>query len=449
MNKPLHVLIIGGGYVSVWAYRSLVKKLRPRIRAGKIKITVVSPYDYHLFHGWTAESLTGVIQNEHRRSLLAEIVPLATIIKGTAEKVDTDENILYVTREDGRTESVHFDHLVLGFGSYDSGGVEGIDAYGYRVKAPQEFDRCYNAILQRVKQAAVSDAETAQQLLTFTVAGAGMTGVEMAANLDEYLLAAKSYYPALNQMPHRVNLINSGDQLVSALKPSLKKIRKYIESKISLSNVKVISNTRLERITAGGAILADGTFLPGSMVISTVGQCRFLLRGSEHLLRDATQRLCTNEFFQVAGCDNIWGGGDACHVPYRKTYKACVSDALWAIKHGEYAGNNIARAIQGKVLKPFMYKGLGQAASLGMGKAVGELYGFQFTGMLAWVLRLIFFNYFMPSRRMMMKVIGDWLFLFFKGQRRGLHAFHSSGRKYRQAQALPHLQLNIAKNHMP
>ena len=58
-------------------------------------------------------------------------------------------------------------------------------------------------------------------------------------------------------------------------------------------------------------------------------------------------------------------------------------------------------------LKPFTYKGLGQCASLGIGKGMGELYGIEFTGWIAWMMRWFFFNYFMPSRKVMLNEITD------------------------------------------
>jgi hypothetical protein len=44
------------------------------------------------------------------------------------------------------------------------------------------------------------------------------------------------------------------------------------------------------------------------------------------------------------------------------------------------------------------YPGLGQAASLGVGKGAAELYGIPFTGWPGWLMRLCFFLHFMPSR---------------------------------------------------
>ena len=40
-----------------------------------------------------------------------------------------------------------------------------------------------------------------------------------------------------------------------------------------------------------------------------------------------------------------------------------------------------------------------------------ELYGRQFTGWPAWLMRLGFFLYFMPARRQAVRVLADWLLL--------------------------------------
>jgi NADH dehydrogenase len=57
-----------------------------------------------------------------------------------------------------------------------------------------------------------------------------------------------------------------------------------------------------------------------------------------------------------------------------KTMLACAPNALWAMKHGLYAGRNIANTIKQKPLHAFTYKGLG-------------------TGVQAWVLEKEWENY--------------------------------------------------------
>ena len=414
------IVILGGGYVSVLAYQSIVKKMRRQLANDDIHITVVCPLLHHTFHGWTAETLTGVLQTKNQLSPLSEVMSKAQLIVGQAEILDPSWNTVKIRLEDGSLESLYYDHLLIGFGSFDSEAIEGVREYGYQVKARDSFHRTKDAIYRLVQQAAQTDAQTARQLLTFTLAGGGFTGVELATNIAEYVRALKKEHPSLLNVEPQVRLVHSGNRVLAALPEGCERLVRYAEKTMDQYGIKVIHNCRITEVTETGVYLNDGLFLPSSMVISTVGQSRVRLKGTELMERDESGRLCTNEYQQIIGHDNIWGGGDACHVKRHKTDRACPANALWAIKHGEHVGRNIARAVQGRALKPFTFRGLGEAASLGVGKGIGELYGFQFTGMLAWVLRWFFFHYFMPSRRVMFQAMGDWLFLAFWGKRKGV-----------------------------
>lgn len=414
------IVLLGGGYVSVWAYRSLMSRLRTEVSQGRVQITVICPNTHHAFHGWTAESLTGIIQRQHQASPLAEVLPKARLVQGEADAIDTDANTVSVKLADGSRRVISYDHILLGIGSADSDVIVGIREYGYQVKAPAAFQRTRQKIRQLVQQAAVEDAETARQLLTFTIAGGGFTGVELAGNLAEYLDVMKKQYPSLTAVKPTVRLIHSGDRILAALQPTYGRLVRYAEKTLAGYGVEVLANRRITRVTETGVFLDDDSFVAGSMLISTVGQSQIRLPGTEMMPRDETQRLYTNANQQLIGYTNVWGGGDACHVKHIATNDPCPTNALWAIKHGEYAVRNIARAMKGQPLKPFSYWGLGQSASLGLGKGISELYTVQITGPVAWLMRWFFFHYFMPSRQTMLGAVSDWLYLLVRGQRKGL-----------------------------
>ena len=54
---PPHVLVLGGGYVPI----TLTRQLRRQVERGKIDVTVVSRDNFHTFHGFIAEMLTGKV----------------------------------------------------------------------------------------------------------------------------------------------------------------------------------------------------------------------------------------------------------------------------------------------------------------------------------------------------------------------------------------------------
>ncbi len=421
MKKATHIVLLGGGYVSIWAYRSLISQLHNEILRGDVEITVICPDDYHFFHGWTAETLTGIVQDKNRMSRLTNLLPNAQLIKGYAEEINCIDNLVRIKTERGTTNSIYYDHLLIGIGARDSEQIDGISKAGYQIKSYAAFLHTKKDIELTVHKAAQLQRETeAEKLLCFTICGGGFSGVEMATNIAELLAAMKKQYSSLQNVRPTIRLVNSKETVLEVLNPRLKKIKAYSEKVMSRYGIEIINNKKVIKITKAGAVLNDNTFLESSMVISTIGQSRTCLKGTETVKRDSLNRLCTNSYLQVEGHQNLWGGGDACSVPHCTTGNPCVPNALWAIKHGEYVGKNIARAIRQKPLKSFNYRGLGQCASLGIGKGMGELYGIEFTGWIAWIMRWFFFNYFMPSRKVMIKEVADWMHLLFFGRRKGL-----------------------------
>jgi NADH dehydrogenase len=417
-NGTRQIVLIGGGYASIWAYRSLVNELLIEMMAGKVRIRIICPDEFHFFHGWTAESLMGIIGDKNRMSPLSEVFKYADIVKGRVVHINTVCRIVQVNLNNGTRSSIPYDQILLGTGSADSNSIEGLSEYAYQLKAQNAYDETKSRIHNRVRQAAKSDSQTAQKLLCFVIAGCGFTGVEVAANLAEFIHASKKHYSSLCNIHPSIYLINSKEELLPGLDRNFRRIRQYADKTLLQYGIKVLSQMKIVRITDKGAYLSDGSFIESEMIISTIGQTRLVLDGTEKMERDSEKRIVINSFLQVKNHHGIWGAGDSVQVMHSRTMSPCPSNALWAIKQGEHAGKNIARAVLNQSLKPFTYKGLGQCASLGIGKGIGELHGIQFTGWLAWIIRWFFFQYFMPSKKVMWREMADWFYLFISGKRK-------------------------------
>lgn len=419
-NIPKQIVLIGGGYASIWAYRSIIDELMVEMMMGQVKIRVICPEDFHFFHGWTAECLTGIIRDGNRMSPLDKIFKHAEIIKGNAVQIDPLSHIIYVKMNDGGLWAVPYDQLLLGMGSADTTAIEGLAEHAYQLKSHKAYLCTKLRIKFLVQQAAETDSLTALKMLRFAVAGCGFTGVEIAANLAEMIDVLKKNYPALRNIKPSIYLINSRQELLPGLQKGLGRLRQYAGKIMQRYGIKILHDIKIARVTGQGVYLSDGSFLESQMVITTIGQSRIVLEGTQNMERDSENRILTNSFLQVKNQSGIWGAGDAVHVTHSKTTKACPSNALWAIKQGEHAGKNMARVILSEPLKPFTYKGLGQCASLGIGKGIGELYGIQFTGWFAWIMRWFFFQHFMPLKKQMWQEIADWVYLLITRNRKDL-----------------------------
>jgi NADH dehydrogenase len=418
-ERPLRIVILGGGYFAIHAYRSLQRRLKGQLRKRNVRITVIGQNSVHDFHGWTGEVLGGIISAPNRLSALREILPEARIITGEAVSVDlTGQTVAVRIVGTTRIEQVAFDHLMIGTGSKDDlVTVPGLAEHGIPLKGPGEVLALRNHILRTLEQAdAVTDNQLRERLLTFVIAGAGFAGVEMCAAIGEFLRRARDHYPVLRKYGCRMVLAHGGDDILPSLRPEFERMADYAAEQLTSYGVWIRRELRLTKVTADGAFFDDGSSVSTATVVSTIGQRRTVLPGTELFARSEDNRIVADAELRVEGWPNVWVGGDVAYHVHPRTGEPCPPNALWAIKHGEHAGLNVARTLLGEPLRPFTYPGLGQAASLGIGKGITELYGMQFTGWLAWAMRIALFEYFMPSRKQAVRVALEWLTLPFLGR---------------------------------
>lgn len=412
-DRPTRVVIIGGGYTGLWGYRFIKRRIGHLLRRGDVQVTLISPKSYHSFHGWTAESLTGIISINNRQSPLRRILAGQSLLLANVVNIDLKAQVVAAQMiSDGRIEHVPYDHLLIANGSYDNmESVPGLDAHGWTVKSPGGVLATRNQLLRLLETAdSLQDGPEQDAWLTIVVAGGGFAGVEITAAVAEMLHVFKPFYGVLKRKRPRIVLVHSGAQLLPIIRPQYDRLADYCTRELEKWGVELHLGMRLSEVKAEGAVLSDGTLIPSKTVICTVGQRMTTVPGTEALPRTPNGLLLTDSTMHVQGHTNIWAGGDAARVMH-VSGEPCPANALWAIMHGKWAGENIAASIAGKKLKPFTYRGLGQAASMGVGKGAAELYGFQFTGWIGWILRFFFFLYFQPSRRQAVRIFIDWLSL--------------------------------------
>lgn len=414
-SKPTRIVLLGGGYVSVLAYQGLARRLRRELAQGQVELLVIAPETQHIFHGWTNEVLGGIIPVPHYLTPLRPLMKRARFVCGWARSVDLQKQTVQVaiSGPGGYQEQIAYDHLLIGTGSYDrEQGLPGVHEHAWGLKQMGSIMALRNHLLKMLEQAdSISNPKERERLLSVVVAGGGFSGVEICATIAELLEVARSHYPALHAQKARVVLAHSGETLLPEYLPQFKGLSEYAERQLKAYGVDIRFNTKLMSVTPDGAQLSDGSFIPSPTVISTVGQTLTALPGTESLVRTDDCRISTDEYLRVQNHENIWASGDVASVIHPRSKRPCPANALWAIKHGERVGDNIARAVQAQKLLPFTYPGLGQAASLGVGKGAVELYGIPFTGWVGWLMRLGFFLMFMPSRIQMLRVIFNWLTL--------------------------------------
>src|SRR3954447_11877280 len=114
--SPPKVLILGGGYTAI----HLCRALKPAIEAGKLEATVVSRENFHVFHGFVGEMLTGRVSPSHILSPARRIFPPANVHIGEIQKINLRTRTVTTARSiDGARVELDYDHVVIALGSVD------------------------------------------------------------------------------------------------------------------------------------------------------------------------------------------------------------------------------------------------------------------------------------------------------------------------------------------
>ncbi|MGS0685381.1 NAD(P)/FAD-dependent oxidoreductase [Nakamurella sp. GG22] len=384
-RRPTRVVMIGGGYASLHAYRALVR----RIPADRLHICVVTADDCHNFHGFSAEVVAGVLPLSVTRTRLTYLLPQAEVLHGSAIRIDVDERTVLLRPVGGGADrTIRYDHLVVGAGGREPvGSVVGMAEHGFSLRAPGQFERWLERLDFVARQTA--GAPAAEGLAPVVIAGGGMAGVEIAAAVAARLRTAGSATPVV--------LAHSGHQLLPALRAEHPAVADRAERELVRSGVIVRSQTRVTAVGPNTVTLSSGAVLAQAAVLATTGQRPVVLPGLEGLPHDRLGKLLTRRTLQVS--PTVWAAGDAARVAHPGTGRPVTSNALWAIKAGGHVGRNLARVIDGRRPKSFTYRGLGEAMAFGIGRSATVLYGIPVAGPIGWLLRLSFFLRFLPERR--------------------------------------------------
>lgn len=138
MKQPARIVILGGGYVAIFACRAL----RKAIERGEVDVTVVSRENYRVWHGYVSEMITGRIAAGQILSPARRIFQPARVHVAEIEAIDLAQQKVVTSRHlDGRHYELDYDHLILALGSAEHlDAYPGLAEHGFRLKS---YDDCF------------------------------------------------------------------------------------------------------------------------------------------------------------------------------------------------------------------------------------------------------------------------------------------------------------------
>jgi len=305
-----------------------------------------------------------------------------------------------------------YDELVIALGTgVDLNRFPGLPEHALTMKDLADAHRLRTHVIGCLETADVTlEPEVKRQLLTFVTVGAGFSGVETVAETRELVRRALKYYSNIHPDEIRFYLIEYANRILPTFPADL---AEYATRRLQIHGIEVLTGVGTKSATGTAVELTDGRIIPTSTIVATIGNGPHRL--VETLGLDMHWgRIRTDRFMRVPGLDGVWALGDSALIPLvdnpgEDPAHYATQTAQFAVREGRQLADNVIAKIDGKALKPFAYTSKGSLASLGMSKAVADVYGIKLSGTLAWLLWRGFYLSFLPGFAAKLRVGVTWL----------------------------------------
>jgi len=384
MSERSKVIIIGGGFGGLSAAQAL--------KSAPVEVTLIDRRNYHLFQpllyqvatgslspGEIAAPLRGVLSRQkNTRVLLGDVVDIDPVSKS-------------VLLEDGA--SFEYDSLIVAAGSQTSYyGHDEWQQWAPGLKSIDEATTLRHKILYAFEVAErLDDPAERRAWLTFTIVGAGPTGVELGGAIGEI---------ARQTLRHDFRSINPEDAQIILLDASPRVLMAFPED---LAHKAVLSLAKLGVQTRMGAMVhevtRDGITYQANGSTQTLATKTVIWAGGvtvSPLTRTLAQRTAAETDrggrikvgpdLTIANFPDIYVVGDMA-LSIDKHGKPLAGVAQVAMQGGAYAAKAIVRKIKGKPKPaPFSYFDKGNLAVIGRAAAVANVFGVHLWGLPAWLV---------------------------------------------------------------
>jgi NADH:ubiquinone reductase (H+-translocating) len=403
-TKKTRIVIAGGGFAGLYAARYLDKTLA---RRADMEVTLISRENFILFTPMLHEVAAGDLSPSGIVNPLRRILRHVNVIQADIQAIDlTTRKVRCRAGLRGLDLEFEFDHLLLTIGSETNFfDLPGVRDWAVEMKSLSDAALLRNRMVALLEEASLQkDEATRRELLTFVTAGGGFAGVETTGAINDFVRETVRFYPALREESIRVVVVHPGKFLLPELGEEL---GCYAEQKLGERNVEIIKGARVAGYDGSVVKLTNGTSIPATTLIWTAGVKPSPVIESLDCKKERG-RLLVNEYLAVPEVSGLWAAGDCAAVPSGKAGEFYPPTAQHGLREAVTAAKNIEAAIVGRPLKPFVFTTLGQLATIGRHTGVAMMFGFKFSGFIAWWMWRSIYLMKLPRLAKKLRVMMDW-----------------------------------------
>ena len=404
MSERHKVVILGGGFAGLYAALELEKNLS---KHSNVDVTLVNRRNFFLFTPMLHEVAAGDLDPANIVNPVRKLLRRVSFYEAKALKIDLGYKTVTIQHGfDEHTHELSYDQIILALGSttqfFDLPGVE---QHALTMKSLSDAVRLRDHLIAVLEE---MDTKCAggdrRDLISVIVSGAGFAGVETLASINDFLRHSIQSYRNLSEHDLRLTLIHPGDVILPELSAQL---GAYAQRKLEERGVEVRARSRVASYDGDMVHLTNGITIPARTLIWTAGTMPHPLIGTLQCEKERG-RLKVSPELAVIGWPGVWALGDCASIPDLTTGSFCPPTAQHALRQAKVVAQNVLAFAQGRQLRKFRFKTIGQLASIGRRAGVASILGLNISGFLAWWMWRPIYLSKLPRLEKKLRVALDW-----------------------------------------
>ncbi len=380
-NGMHRVVIVGGGFVGLYAARSL--------KRAPVRVTLIDRRNFHLFQPLLYQVATGGLSPGEIAAPLRHVLRHnrnTEVLLG--EVVDLDAANRQVILRDG---TAGYDTLIVATGSsHHYFGHDEWEKYAPALKTIEDATEIRSRMLLAFERAEREpDPVVRRAWLSFVVVGAGPTGVELAGALGEIANDTLRHdFRHIDPSQTQILLVEGSDRVLPVYPPDLSAAAEQALIKLG---VRTMTQTMVQSVDATGVTVKRGnetTHIVARTVLWAAGvqasPLGLVLRDRAGATLDRAGRVMVQPDLSIPGHSEILIVGDLANFSHQ-TGKPLPGVAPVAMQEGRYASQLIVKRLSGKPVPPFHYWDKGSLATIGRAAAVADFGRIHISGPIAWL----------------------------------------------------------------